>query len=271
VSLASPLAGAQTGATLHYIAVGTTKFNQEPPLSAPRDWALARLEQPICRFGVLDLQARPISELLAAALQKRIFQVAYHWDYKQWKLAYSGPCVVSRSFNQLQWRAIQQHFADAEQLLLHDCDTGGASSGSPILLDTQSGPVAIGINVGTYTRTQLLLKEGRVVQKLKPDVVANTAVNVMAFKHVLPELRAAVILETEGDIRRLQIELQARGLYRGPIDGVLGQATRSAIRAFEAASGQAMTGLPSQKVLDMLAKDRVVPSVHYSTGKRDKR
>jgi hypothetical protein len=256
----------------NYVAVGTTRFNREPPLSAPLDWALARLERPVCRFGVLDVAVKTVPELAQAAVDRRIFQVAYHWDYMQWKLAYSGPCVVSRSFQNLQWRIIQQDFSDAEELVLHDCDTGGASSGSPILMDTPQGPVAVAINVGTYLRTRLLLRRQRVVKRLKPDIIANTAVNAKTFKHIIAELRAAEILETSDALNQLQVELKARGLYRGKLDGTLGRSTRSAIRTFEVNTGLPPTGLPTRKVLDLMARDRVRPSVDYSTvtGQRPK-
>ncbi|MDX2264617.1 MAG: peptidoglycan-binding domain-containing protein [Hyphomicrobiales bacterium] len=266
VSLSSGLAGAASGMEKNFVAVGTTKFNQEPPLSAPLDWALARLERPVCKFGALDVVARTPTELAQATSEKRIFQVAYHWDYRHWRLAYSGPCAVSRTFNNLQWRAIQQHFTDSEELILHDCDTGGASSGSPILMDTPSGPVAVAINVGTYTRTRLFLREGRVVKRLKPDVIANTGVSARAFRHVIPELKSAQILDTREDLARLQVELQARGLYAGRIDGSLGRNMRSAIRSFEAVSGLPATGLPTQRLLELISKDRERPSVDYSTG-----
>ena len=264
VSTSTGLAGSRKGVEKNFVAVGTTKFNQEPPLSAPLDWALARLERPICRFGVLDVVPKTVPELAQATTEKRIFQVAYHWDYQHWKLAYSGACTISRSFS-LQWRAIQQHFSDSEDLVLHDCDTGGASSGSPILMDTPLGPVAVAINVGTYTRTRLFLRQGRVVKRLNPDVIANTGVNARAFKHIIAELGTAQILESPDELSQLQLELRARALYSGKVDGILGRNTRSAIRQFEVSNGLTATGLPTQKVLDQISQNRERPAVDYST------
>jgi len=265
VSLSSSISGSRAGLEKNYIAVGTTQFNQEPPLSAPMDWALAKLERPVCRFGVIRVEARPIEILAQAATDSKIFQVAYHWDYKQWKLAYSGRCRISKNFKNLEWRAIQQHFAESDELVLHDCDTGGASSGSPLLMETEAGPVAVAVNVGTYTRTRLFIRQGRVIRRMKPDVIANTAVNVRAFAHIIPELEKSKLLASKEDIQRLQVELQARGLYRDKIDGDLGRKTRQAIRAFEIASGHPATGLATQKLLDLLSRDRVLPGIDYST------
>ena len=56
ISLSTGIAGREPGAAKHYVAAGTTRFSQEPPLSAPRDWALAKLDRPICRFGYLDVE-----------------------------------------------------------------------------------------------------------------------------------------------------------------------------------------------------------------------
>ncbi len=266
VSTSSGLAGSRKGVEKNFVAVGTTKFNQEPPLSAPLDWALARLERPICSFGVLDVQPKSVTELAQATAEKKIFQVAYHWDYQHWKLAYSGACAVSRSFS-LQWRAIQQHFSDSQDLVLHDCDTGGASSGSPILMDTPQGPVAVAINVGTYTRTRLFMRQGHVVKRMKPDVIANTGVNARAFKHIIDELKSAQILETPAEVQQLQVELKARALYKGNIDGELGRGTRNAIRQFEIMSGLAVTGLPTRKILQYISQNRERPEVNYSTVK----
>lgn len=249
MSLSTGIAGRMSGAPKHSIAVGTTRFGKEPPLSAPQDWALAKLRQPMCKFGKLKMSPRPTDELVEASREGRIFQLSYHWDYTHWQLAYSTPCRIGRSFKGIEWRYIRQHFSGADDLLLHDCDTGGASSGSPILMQTEDGPVAVGLNVGTYTRTRLLLSQGNVVRRQKPDIIANTAVNVGAFAHVIDPLADRNMIATEQEVIDLQKELQARNLYTGPIDGIFGRGTRSAIRAYESLRGKTLTGLPSRLLL----------------------
>ncbi|NJM33362.1 MAG: trypsin-like serine protease [Rhodomicrobium sp.] len=261
--------GRRTPYTKHYIAVGTTAFNNEPPLSAPRDWALVKLERPICRFGVLRIETNAPSDLIKKSKENKIFQVAYHWDYKHWQLAYSTPCSVKQDYDQIKWRFIRQHFIDHDQLILHNCDTGGASSGSPILLnvDPPNLPVAVAINVGTYTRTRILLRNGQVVKKLNPDIIANTAVNSSAFRNVIPELEAAELINSHEDMIRLQSELQTRGLYAGVIDGELGRGTRSAILNFEASIGLPPTGLPTIALLRRFGEERMRPAHMYSNGR----
>jgi len=263
LSLSSGLDGRMAGTPKHNIAVGTTRFGKEPPLSAPKDWALAKLSRPICRFGTLELSPRPTEELIEASRQRRIFQLSYHWDYTHWELAYSDRCRIRRSFKGIEWRYIRQHFSGADDLLLHDCDTGGASSGSPILMDTGNGPVVVGLNVGTYTRTRLLLSQGNVVRRQKPDIIANTAVNARAFAHVVEPLARRSMIASEQEVIDLQKELQARNLYTGPIDGVFGRGTRSAIRAYESLRGEVLTGLPSRWMLTNLISEGAGAAIEH--------
>jgi Putative peptidoglycan binding domain/Trypsin len=263
----SGISGRHTNFTKNSIAVGTTAFNNEPPLSAPKDWALAKLERPICRFGVLKVESPSIQDLISKSKEKKIFQVAYHWDWKHWQLAYSTPCKISRDFDQIKWRFIRQHFVDDKQLVLHDCDTGGASSGSPLLLETGSadGPSAVGINVGTYTRTRILLREGRIVKRMKPDIIANTGVNGSAFGPVIESLENADLLASAEEMMKLQGELQLRGLYTGLLDGQLGRDTRSAILRFEESQRLVQTGLPTRALLRRMDEDGIKASHTLST------
>jgi hypothetical protein len=255
--------------TKNYIAVGTTVFNNQPPLSAPRDWAVVKLERPVCRFGVLKVDSRPVADLIKMSDENKIFQVAYHWDYKQWQLAYSTPCRIQRDYEQIKWRFIRQHFVDYEQLLLHNCDTGGASSGSPLLLtpDPPAAPIAIAINVGTYTRTRLLMRNGQVAKKLDPDIIANTGVNGTAFNHVIAQMESAEIISSKEEMVRMQTELQLRGLYAGSLDGTLGREMRAAIIRFETSTGFHATGLPTQALLRRLGEERVTPTHVYSNAR----
>lgn len=271
----SKIAGNNTPFVKNSIAVGTTAYNNEPPLSAPKDWALVKLETPICKFGAIKVQSMPVQDLVEKSQESKIFQVAYHWDYVRWQLAYSQPCRVSRDFDQIKWRFIRQHFLSAEDLVLHTCDTGGASSGSPILMDTStptnpnSQPVAVAINVGTYTRTRIILRDGRIIRRLKPDIIANTAVNGPAFDRIIEQLDNAEIINTHPDMVRLQTELQTRGYYNGAIDGSMGRNLRTAIVNYETANSIPLTGIPSLALLRRLNEDRVRPSHMFSTGTGD--
>ncbi len=53
-------------------------------------------------------------------------------------------------------------------------------------------------------------------------------------------------------VRALQQQLNAKGLNAGEADGILGPATRSALRAYQERQGLIADGYPSRKVLDLL-------------------
>ena len=150
------------------------------------------------------MRVLPIERILSEAAAQHVFQIAYHRDYMPWKLAYSRPCGVTKSFEAVDWKQIVRDFSEPEALLLHTCDTGGASSGSPMLLDGPDGLEVIGINVGTYEQSKVLMQDGQVKKRLKADTIANTAVASAAFAGRLEAFRAAAILATPAQMRELQ-------------------------------------------------------------------
>ena len=222
---------------------GSLSLNVRPPIDAARDWALVRLARPACAKGVLKLRVLPIEDILREAGAGHVFQVAYHRDYTPWKPAYSKPCSVAKSFEAADWEQITRDFADAPSLILHTCDTGGASSGSPILIDADGGPEAIGINVGTYVQSKVLMQEGKVKQRLKADTVANTGVASVASAAKLEAFREAHILSSAAEMRELQGLLRDRHLFSGKVDGTYGPELRIAIEAYEKSEGLKATGL----------------------------
>ena len=50
-------------------------------------------------------------------------------------------------------------------------------------------------------------------------------------------------------IKAVQTELQAMGLYQGPLDGRMGAQTRAAIEAYELSAGLSVTGEPSPRLV----------------------
>ncbi len=243
------IAGHANGAMAQHVMSGSMSLNIRPPIDATRDWALVRLARPACRKGALAIRVLPVEQLMAEAGAKRVFQISYHRDFTPWRLAYSRPCGVARDFDGASWAPIGQDFANPEQLLLHTCDTGGASSGSPLLLDTAHGPEVVGINVGTYVQSKVLMQDGKVTQRLKADTVANTGVSTAAFAAKLEAFRQASILALPAQIRELQAALKRQRFYSGALDGNYGAALRGAIEAYEKTHGLPVTGLATQALL----------------------
>jgi protease YdgD len=248
----SRVAGYANGSATQHVLLGSHRLSIHPPIDATRDWALVRLARPACSKGSLPVRVLPIDKILSEAGAERVFQIAYHRDYLPWHLAYSRPCGVARSFEAAGWRQIERDFADPETLILHTCDTGGGSSGSPILLDTPEGPEVIGINVGTYEQAKVLMQDGQVKKRLKANTIANTAVASAAFAARLESFRQAAILSTAQEMRELQGLLAQRQLYSGPVDGNYDAAVQAAIEAYETSEGLAVTGLATVALLKRL-------------------
>ena len=248
----SRVAGYANGTATQHVLLGSQRLSIHPPIDATRDWALVRLARPACSKGVLPVRVLPIEQILSEAGAQRVFQIAYHRDYMPWRLAYSRPCGVARSFEAVRWPQIERDFAEPEALILHTCDTGGGSSGSPILLDTPEGPQVIGINVGTYEQAKVVMQDGEVKKRLKANTIANTAVASVAFAARLEAFRQAVILSTPGEMRELQSLLARHQFYSGPVDGTYDAALKAAIEAYEQAEGLAVTGLATVALLERL-------------------
>lgn len=249
---ATRIAGAATGAAPQNITSGSMRLSIQPPIDAARDWALVRLSAPICKGARLPVSRRSPNELVKLSAAQRIYQVAFHRDFGNWQLAFASPCAVRRTFGNADWNTISHDFADPTDVILHTCDTGGASSGSPLLIDGPSGPEVVGINVGTYVQSKVLLQNGEVVHRYQSDSVANTGVASAAFLPRLEAFTRAEIIATRAEVRALQALLVERGFYTGSPDGAFGPALRAAIEKFEQSEGRPETGLATTALLQRL-------------------
>ncbi len=243
------IAGAAQGAAAQNVMTGTTSLSTKPPIDATRDWALVRLAAPVCTKGSLPLARRTPAELSANEGARPVYQVGFHGDFGNWRLTLSPPCAVRRPSVSESGRIIASDFADASALILHTCDTGGASSGSPILMDGPRGPEVVGINVGTYLQSHVLTQAGEVLHRYRSDTVANTGVSTLAFMDQRDHFARVTVLHARTEIRRLQRALAHSGYYRGPLDGRYSAGLREAIELFEAAERRPRTGLASVELL----------------------
>lgn len=252
-AVSSRIAGAEHNGEAQHVAAGSLNLRVRPPIDAAQDWALIRLRAPICKGRALAISRQPAEALIKLSAAQRVYQVSYHRDFGNWELAYGAPCAIRRSFEGANWRAIAKDFVDAAHVVLHTCDTGGASSGSPMLIDGPAGPEVVGINVGTYLQSKVLTQHGEVVHRYKSETVANTAVGAGAFRSTRDALARAQILPRRADIVALQRLLAAEGLYSGTADGIYGPLLNAAVRAFERSEGRSETGLATVPLLKRLA------------------
>lgn len=249
----SRIAGAEQGTPEAGVLAGSTRLKIRPPIDATHDWGLVKLAKPLCQGKALALSRRPVREVMRMAQAGRVYQIAYHRDLPQWRPMLGRPCRVQHDFKDADWKTIGKDFADPSQLLLHTCDTGAASSGSPLLVDGPNGPEVVGINVGTYVQSKLIMLNGEVVHRFKSDEVANTGVNSLAFASALDAFSRADLITTTSDVRRLQERLAAHRLFEGRADGHFSAQTRAAIALYERASGLPETGLPTRPLLHALS------------------
>lgn len=253
-------AGAGSRTSAQHVIAGTIGINTKPPIDAARDWALVRLQGPACRGKALGVLPMSPEEIEAEAQAGRLFQAAFHRDYGRWALSYSDPCFGGRRSEAggAAPKVNERDFNDPLNLVLHSCDTGGASSGSPLLVETPSGPKAVAINVGTFVQSRVMIEEGVVVKRAPAAPVANTAVSGVAFAGRIEPMRNANVLASPDDLRTLQRLLIAAGDLDGQPNGRFDPAMRTAIERYEARAGLAVLGLPTRDVLDRLIRSAPV-------------
>ena len=244
--------GYSVGSAAQHIYTGEFRLNVRPPIDAARDWALVRLERPICGAGGLSVRPAPTTEVLGMAQAGRLFNIAYHRDLPSWTPTYAGPCHAGRDFGASEWSTIAPDFESPDQIILHTCDTGGASSGSPIFAETPQGPVVVAMNVGTYVQSRVVTQQGQVTHRQQTETIANTAVNAGVFADQIAVFQSASILRTGAPIRQLQEHLAAFNFYDGRADGDYGPVLKASIVDYEKAQGLPPTGLATSQLLSRL-------------------
>lgn len=249
-------AGAASRSAAQQILAGAVGISTKPPIEAARDWALIKLSGPACRGQALTVKPVTPDDIEGEAKAGRLFQVAFHRDYGRWSLTYSDPCFGGRrgDADGAAPSVTERDFTDPLNLVLHTCDTGGASSGSPLLIETPAGPQVVGINVGTFVQSRVMLEQGVVVKRSPAAPVANTAVSAVAFAAKVEALRQASILTSAADLRTLQQHLQSAQLLGGPINGRFETRLRTAIELYETRARLPVLGLPTRALLDALTR-----------------
>lgn len=227
------LAAEDLATAADHIAAGTHAVAIDPPISAASDWAVARLAAPICAGNSLAISRLSPREIDTAAATGKIYQVAVHADTANAGLMQDNGCrqTISLATGEASSTATRD-FKNAPSILFHDCDTGGGSSGSPMLVDTDRGPEVVAINVGTYVLRRPFAPTGQSKAAPVSQPIANTAIAVSPIPAAIAVLDTNTHLSSRDDIRNLQSLLHQSGLYTGPIDGRISQPLKSAVQEF---------------------------------------
>ena len=185
--------GRATKALPQHVIAGSTALKITPPIDATRDWALMRLDQPVCDGHSLYVDKIAPIRVNRLAARGRLVNVAFHGDLKNWRLAASRNCDVASRITAPARRQLDRDFSDISTLVLHECDTGLASSGSPLLaIGPDNRLKVVAMNVGTYQQTRYLVTGDSVTRRYKPATVANTAVSGMPSPITFSHLRGPI-------------------------------------------------------------------------------
>lgn len=181
--LSTKLAGEDRTRIRSGLRSGTPLLRVTPPIAAARDWAVVRLAKPVCRAGGLALSKLSRADVFVRAQAGEIYQAAMHRDVSPDTIVTSGPCALPAAFPQANAETIALDFVDPAAILMHTCDTGPGSSGSPLLIDAPNGPEVIGINVGTYIISRTATSTSSTSSPAREnDAIANTAIETSRFR-----------------------------------------------------------------------------------------
>lgn len=250
----STLADTQSLSQDQTIISGTQQLAIAPPIGAAQDWAVARIEKPLCTSGVIRLSTRSEIDIANDAARGAMYQVAVHADLPGAALRVSGPCAVRQEFPSANRAALARDFMALDNIVFHDCDTGGGSSGSPLLVDTPRGPEAVAMNVGTYVRARSV-PSARVPDDATStpasEALANTAITLGDLSLAMEQLSQSDTLTSNADIRRLKNLLHDAGFYNGAFNSDVTAEMREAVHRFNAVYGRAS----SSRLTPQLAAD----------------
>jgi V8-like Glu-specific endopeptidase len=213
------------------------------------DWALAKLQTPLCERRALSLEPVSQDELRGEINDQKLYMIGYHGGRFEEGRIRSSDCDLNSIRMGRFMRSQRQRFANAPDLLLHRCDMEQGASGSPIFLETEDGPKVVAMNSGSVSHLIYQVRPGSERRLLVSRYDANTAVLTRSFAGGVERFGQESLLHSESQLRRLQLLLKARGLYAGPLDALYGPGTRGAILKFEQERGWARLGVPTLELL----------------------
>ncbi len=243
--------GSTNGTQSQNIITGSNQLRLEPPINAADDWAVIKLEAPACTAGGFAVTTKDRDTVTAATANGALYQVASHRDLADVAPRVATECALSPTNTGSVATDARHDFSDWPSILFHTCDTGGGSSGSPLLMDGAHGPEVVGINVGTYVLSRGIPLASSSDQS-RTQAIANTAIDIKRIATGFELISARSIVERVVDVQIIQRALRSAKLYSGPINGLWSPRLETAVRAFEANAGQDATGLLTTQLLHQI-------------------
>ncbi len=244
--------GGANGTQSQNIITGSRQLRLEPPINAADDWAVIKLEAPACQAGGFALTTKDRNTVTTATDQGQLYQVASHRDLPDVAPRLATDCKLTAPNPNGAAVDARHDFSDWPSILFHMCDTGGGSSGSPLLIDGAHGPEVVGINVGTYVLSRAIPLASSSSES-RMQAVANTAIDITRIAPGFEAIRSRFIVESVADVQAIQSALHAVKLYAGPINGLWSPRLETAVRAFETSTGAEATGLLTTQLLHSLS------------------
>lgn len=244
----APQPAQETGDGGAALVTGSATLRMKPPIESAGDWALAHLETPICTGGGLRLSTRTPAEVAASVAARRTVNLAFHKDRADAGILLAGNCGVGAPHTHADPARIAREFAHPERLLLHTCDTAAGSSGSPLVVDGAYGPEVIGVNVGSYVQSTILLDKGEVIERTMSQPIANTAASAAPIARALEALDADEAVTDAPSLAELRVLLTVGAPRPSGTDDAL----RQAIVAHQAQHGLPTTGIATRGLLQGL-------------------
>lgn len=231
------------------IVAGTTFPERGNLYNFPYDWALIKLARPICRAGNLEISPKPLSELIEASRNNRIFNITYQKFGKRYLYRYTGDCPIRKNFEGASWEHYSKIYTNPNNMVPHKCDYTPGGSGSPLLLETPTHPVVIAIQSGGHFKLRKTKKKSGKKAKV---YVSNRAISALAFSKKIDLLRGEFSVPSVELLKEIQKLLKETGDYKGGIDGIYGRGMRQAILDFERRYKLPVTGRPTESVISKL-------------------
>lgn len=225
------------------------------------DWALAKLETPLCEGRALSVQPVSQQQLRDEGYGRNLYMIGYHGGRFEEGRIRSSNCELNAVRLGNFMRSQRQRFANAPDLLLHRCDMEQGASGSPIFLETEDGPKVVAMNSGSVSHLIYQLRPGGERRRLISRYDANTAVLSRSFAGGIDRFGRESLLHSDSQLRRMQLLLQVKGFYTGALDALYGPGTRGAILKFEQERGWAKLGVPTLELLVALEEEVGAPLV----------